>query len=146
MRYAFEKAFYESRPQGSFTPDDFRALMGNTWKEWYGDVVSGPNDMFWATKMHFYIVEPSFYNFPYTFGYLFSQGIYAERLKRGDDFYPFYVNLLRDTGSMTAEDLVEKHLGMKLDQPEFWLQCFEILEGYIEKFEAVISQVKLPTS
>jgi hypothetical protein len=34
---------------------------------------------FWATKLHFSLASPSFYNYPYAFGYLFSLGVYATR-------------------------------------------------------------------
>lgn len=144
LRYDFEKSFYEQRPQGALGPDEFRALLDQTWEEWYGDSVSEPDSMFWATKMHFYLAHPSFYNFPYIFGYLFSQGIYAEKAKRGEQFYPFYTDLLRDTGRMTAEDLVQKHLNMNLEEPEFWEQCFGILENYVTQFEAVVAELKQP--
>lgn len=33
--------------------------------------------------------------------------------KQGDDFYDSYKALLRDTGRMTAEDVVQKHLGTR---------------------------------
>ena len=100
--------------------------------------MSQSDEMFWASKLHFYISEPSFYNFPYTFGYLFSQGIYAERQKRGADFFDFYTALLRDTGRMSVEDLIQKHFEMSPNQPAFWNNCFGILENYIEEFEALI--------
>jgi hypothetical protein len=34
--------------------------------------------MFWATKLHFHLTGIEFYNFPYTFGYLFALGVYAQ--------------------------------------------------------------------
>lgn len=138
VRYEFEKRFYEARSGYYFTPDDLRSLMRDTWTEWHGDGMSAADEMFWATKLHFYISEPSFYNFPYTFGYLFSQGIYAERVKRGDDFFGFYTELLRDTGRMTVEELVQKHFGVSASDPTFWQGCFGIIEGYLKEFEAII--------
>ena len=134
-RYEFEKRFYEARSGYYFTPDDFRSLMREVWTDWHGDSVSQADELFWATKLHFYISEPSFYNFPYTFGYLFSQGIYAERAKRGDGFFGFYTELLRDTGRMSVEDLIQKHFGTSPCEPGFWQQCFGIVEAYVTEFE-----------
>ena len=37
------------------------------------------DDMFWATKLHFHMTGVQFYNFPYTFGYLFALGVYAQQ-------------------------------------------------------------------
>jgi oligoendopeptidase F len=67
--------------------------------KWYGDTVSGPDPMFWASKLHFAMSWVSFYNFPYTFGYLFSLSIYGKRLEQGPDFMPIYNELLRGTGA-----------------------------------------------
>ena len=44
---------------------------------------------------------------PYTFGYLFALGVYAHGETAGDGFHAQYVALLRDTGRMTAEELVQ---------------------------------------
>lgn len=142
VRYEFEKAFYTGRSQRSYSPDDFKQLMGATWRDWHGDGMHGSDDMFWATKLHFYIVSPSFYNFPYTFGYLFSQAIYAERGRRGDDFFAFYTALLRDTGRMSVEDLVAKHFEQPLDQPGIWEGCFHLLEHeYLQPFERLVKSL-----
>ncbi len=139
-RYEFEKRFYEGRSERSYSPQDFRDLMRTVWNEWHGDSTSAADEMFWASKLHFYIVEPSFYNFPYTFGYLFSQGIYAEKEQRGADFYNFYVNLLQDTGRMTAEDLVQKHMGLDLGETTFWLHCLKPLAKNLKAFELAVGE------
>ena len=38
---------------------------------------------FWASKLHFFIAEVSFYNFPYTFGFLLSQALFAQFRRDG---------------------------------------------------------------
>ncbi len=139
VRYEFEKVFYEQRQQGEFTPpDQFRELMAATWREWYGEAMDETNDMFWASKLHFSIPELSFYNYPYLFGYLFSKGVYAQRAVKGKQFYADYKALLRDTGSMTAEEVVQKHLGMDIRQPEFWQQSVDMVSAQIKEFERLI--------
>lgn len=143
VRYEFERQFYEAREDNSFSADEFKGLMAETWQDWHGDSMSAPDDMFWATKLHFYMAERSFYNFPYTFGYLFSQGIYAQKERRGESFFDFYTELLRDTGRMQVEDLVKKHFEMPLDTPVFWEQCMGILEQYASDFEGLLTELKL---
>ncbi|MGF1687475.1 M3 family oligoendopeptidase [Photobacterium japonica] len=135
VRYEFEKAFYEQRPDGEFTADQFKALMSDTWRDWYGDAMDETSEMFWASKLHFSIAEVSFYNYPYLFGYLFSKGVYAQRDAKGASFYEDYKALLRDTGSMTAEDVVAKHLGMDIRQPDFWQQSIDMVSQQIDAFE-----------
>lgn len=140
VRYEFEKSFYERRQDGEFTADEFCELMSETWKEWYGDVMSEPDPYFWASKLHFSIDSVSFYNYPYLFGFLFSKGIYAQRETRGEAFYTDYINLLRDTGCMMAEDVVEKHLSMDLTQPTFWQQSVELVRDKVDEFERLLAQ------
>ncbi|MGF1723990.1 M3 family oligoendopeptidase [Photobacterium nomapromontoriensis] len=141
VRYEFEKAFYEQRPDGEFTADQFKALMSETWRDWYGEAMDETNDMFWASKLHFSIAEVSFYNYPYLFGYLFSKGVYAQRDAKGASFYDDYKALLRDTGSMTAEEVVEKHLGMNIRQPEFWQQSIDMVSKQIDEFDVLLNKL-----
>ncbi|MDD1780071.1 M3 family oligoendopeptidase [Enterovibrio sp. ZSDZ35] len=138
VRFQFEKAFYEQRENGELSPADLKALMASTWKDWYGEASSEPNDLFWASKLHFSIAEISFYNYPYLFGYLFSTGVYAQRQHKGERFYEDYKALLRDTGRMTASDVAEKHLGVNLRAGDFWAQSVAIVGTRIEAFQKLV--------
>ncbi|WP_162062895.1 M3 family oligoendopeptidase [Vibrio taketomensis] len=140
VRYEFEKAFYERRQQGELSAQQLCELMSQTWQEWYGDSMTEADPYFWASKLHFSISEISFYNYPYLFGYLFSIGVYAQRESKGENFYRDYVNLLRDTGSMMAEDVVERHLGMDLSQADFWQQSINMIDEKLSQFELLLSQ------
>jgi oligoendopeptidase F len=119
-RYEFEKNFYEKRKEGFVSVNELSKLMGEAFTKWYGDTLSKPDELFWAHKMHFSFADVSFYNYPYTFGYLFSLSLMARRQSYGDNFHSKYVEILRDTGRMTAEDLVQKHLGEDITQEKFW--------------------------
>ena len=138
VRFEFEKAFYEQRMAGELSAEQLCDLMSQTWKEWYGESMTEADPYFWASKLHFSISEVSFYNYPYLFGYLFSKGVYAQREAKGERFYSDYVNLLRDTGSMMAEDVVDKHLGMTLSNEAFWQQSVEMVKHKIDMFEFLL--------
>lgn len=137
-RFDFEKSFYERRQQGYVSPEDLSQLTFDAWEKWYGDTLTGYETQFWMTKLHFSISSTSFYNYPYTFGYLFSLGIYAQREKLGEKFWPNYVALLRDTGRMSAEDLAKTYLGADLTSPKFWLESLAIVEKQIAEFESLL--------
>ena len=47
-------------------------------------------------------------------------------------FHEKYLALLRDTGRMTAEDLVEKHLGVSISEPDFWARSIAIVERKLD--------------
>lgn len=133
-RFLFETRFYEKRSQGVVTADELSSLMEEAQKEAFCGVLSGYHPHFWASKLHFYITDVPFYNFPYTVGYLFSTGLYRLALQEGASFADKYDDLLRDTGVMTLEDLVSKHLGVDLTQPEFWQGATDLIVEDIEEF------------
>lgn len=126
VRYEFEKALYTERQTTTLTAEELSKLMSETWMQWYGDTLSGPDEMFWASKLHFAMSYVSFYNFPYTFGYLFSLSLYAKRKEEGSSFMPTYRALLRDTGRMTAEELVQKHTGEDIRNVDYWKKALKL--------------------
>ncbi len=134
-RFQFERELYERRSERPLRPGELSEMMSRAWTDWYGEVLAEPDPMFWASKLHFYISGLSFYNFPYLFGYLFSLGVYAQRDRLGEDFFPAYKALLRDTGRMTAEELARKHLAADLTRPEFWRESIAMVERSIVRFE-----------
>ncbi|CAM3655187.1 M3 family oligoendopeptidase [Parendozoicomonas haliclonae] len=137
-RFEFEQRMVEQRRDTYIPADELSTMMEQSWEKWYEDSLTGYDPMFWASKLHFSIAGLGFYNYPYLFGYLFSLGIYAQKDKLGENFRGAYRELLRDTGRMTAEELVEKHLGKDIRQPEFWLDSIAIVEGLVSRFETLV--------
>ncbi|MBM3382935.1 MAG: M3 family oligoendopeptidase [Betaproteobacteria bacterium] len=137
-RFWFESDFYDKRQERTLSPDEFSELMSQAWKRAYGNELSEMNSMFWCSKLHFHISGTSFYNYPYTFGYLFSLGVYAQRERQGKDFYTNYVQLLRDTGRMGAEELARKYLNVDLGQEEFWQASVNMVKRQIENYVALV--------
>jgi oligoendopeptidase F len=133
-RFLFEKSFYEERSKGIVSEQRINELMVHAQKEAYGDSLSSYHPHFWCSKLHFFIDDVPFYNFPYTFGFLFSLGIYAEYLKDSNGFEDKYIALLRDTGSMKVEELAMKHLGVDLTKPAFWEAGIQLMEKDAEEF------------
>lgn len=119
-RFIFESNFYAARQKGLVATDEITRLMVEAQKEAYINGLGSYHPHFWAAKLHFFIDEVPFYNFPYTFGYLFSLGIYAKASQHADGFEDQYIALLRDTASMTTEELAKKHLDTDLHQATFW--------------------------
>ena len=140
-RFEFEQRLVETRQSNFVTADAMKDMMRESWQLWYEDSLSEYDEMFWASKLHFSISGFGFYNYPYLFGYLFSLGIYAQKdqLQSGENFADKYLHILRDTGSMTAEALVEKHLGQDIRTPEFWLNSIGIVERSLNQFEKLAS-------
>jgi len=135
-RYDFERAFFERRASGPLSEAELSALMLEAQQNAYHCALAddGYHPLFWASKLHFYITRSPFYNFPYTFGYLFSQGVYRRALAEGPAFSDRYVALLRDTGSMDTETLARTHLGVDLTRPDFWEETVDAVLSDVDIF------------
>lgn len=133
-RFLFETRFYVERKQGIVSVKRLNELMTAAQKEAYSDSLEEYHPFFWASKLHFFITDVPFYNFPYTFGYLFSLGIYARALEEGKGYEEKYIALLKDTASMTVEDLAKKHLGADLTSKDFWERAVQLCIDDITEF------------
>ena len=144
VRYEFEKVFYEERQKGEVSVSRLKELMSETQKRIFGDVLEngGEDPYFWASKLHFYITGVTFYNFPYTFGYLLSRGLFAMFKKEGKDFLPKYEEFLRLTGSGTAENVARRSIGHDLESPEFWVQSIHTLNDPLNKLKALLQKMQ----
>jgi oligoendopeptidase F len=138
MRFAFERRAYEERAAGELSAERLCEAICEAQREWYGDALAeGELDAwFWASKLHFYIAGVSFYNFPYTVGYLFSLGLYARARAEGPGFLPRAWELLRLAGSDDAPALARRCLGVELEQPAFWHASIDAVEADLARFEA----------
>ncbi len=147
-RFEFEKRLVEARKVGALRPAQLCEMMSQSWQLWFEDSLSEYDDLFWASKLHFSISSLGFYNYPYLFGYLFSLGIYAQQPSDAErsqssreQFNQRYTDLLRDTGTMTAEAVVQHHLQKDLSQPQFWQDSLSIVERSVANFEQLVNEV-----
>jgi oligoendopeptidase F len=142
MRYEFEKEVYTRRQQGELSVSELNELMVATQRKVYGDTIApGDEDpWFWASKQHFFITEVSFYNYPYTFGYLLSATLFAELKRTGAGFLPRYEAFLRATGVATCEDAVKSTLGWDLTDPAFWTQAVLSTQAPLTEFAAIVAR------
>lgn len=139
-RFLFETRFYEERKEGVVSASRLNELMEEAQREAYGGALETVQPHFWASKLHFYITGTPFYNFPYTFGYLFSLSIYAKALEEGKGFEEKYMALLRDTAVMSVEDLAMKHLGEDITKEDFWAKGVKLCIQDVEEFMKIASE------
>ena len=139
-RFIFERRFYEERKHGIVSPTRLCELMTAVQREVYGDSleVGGEDPWFWASKMHFFITGVSFYNFPYTFGFLLSQALFQQFRREGAGFLPRYEAFLRETGSASCEEAVRRTLGWDITQQQFWAEAIRGGAGAVEALEEIV--------
>jgi oligoendopeptidase F len=143
VRYEFEKAFYEERAGGPLSVSRLKELMVDTQRKIFGDVleIDGEDPYFWASKLHFYITGITFYNFPYTFGYLLSRVLYRMFKKDPGEFIPKYEEFLRLAGVEPAEKLVQHTIGRDIEEPQFWAEAIDSLEEPLARLEMLLTEV-----
>jgi oligoendopeptidase F len=143
VRYEFEKSFYEERAHGPLSVSRLKELMSTTQRRVLGEVLEegGEDPYFWASKLHFYITGLTFYNFPYTFGYLLSRGLYAMFKNDGASFLPKYEEFLRLAGSDSAEQVVQRTVGANIEESDFWGAAIKSLEEPLERLQDLAPKV-----
>jgi pepF/M3 family oligoendopeptidase len=135
-RFIFDKAFYSERKKGIVSRKRLDEIMVDAQKKAFGNTLdeNGNHPLFWASKLHFFLTGLPFYNFPYTFGFLFAGGVYDRARTEGKGFFEKYRALLHDTGSMTTENLAQKHLGVDLTKDDFWTAAVDRMLADVEPF------------
>lgn len=142
-RFLFEKEVFERRQEGVLSADELSEIMLNAQKATYGD---GLDENFlqkymWTWKPHYYSIDLSFYNFPYTFGLLFATGLYAIYQQRGVDFVPEYKELLSSTGMNMAADLAQR-FAIDIRQKSFWEGSLAIIAQRIERYKELVKTLQ----
>lgn len=141
-RYLFDCRFYEERKNGLVAKKRLDELMVEAQKEaFFGTLADdGYHSLFWASKLHFFLTRSPFYNFPYTFGYLFASGVYNRAKTEGPSFADNYEALLADTGKMSSEDIARKHMGVDLTKGDFWNEAVKRSLADVEPFEQLVDE------
>ncbi len=140
-RFLFDVSFYEERKNGMVSRNRLEELMVEAQEKAYAGTIDSYYPLFWASKLHFFFTGVPFYNFPYTFGYLFAMGIYDRALKEGPTFAKSYRALLADTGNMNTEDVAKKHLGVDLTKEDYWKDAVKRAMADIEPFVKLAEKI-----
>jgi oligoendopeptidase F len=140
-RFLFERAVFERRRERELSVAELKALMLEAQAATYGDALAedGRHPLMWAHKGHYYSVGRSFYNFPYTFGYLFGLGLYAQYQERPEGWHERYDALLASTGMEDANTLAAR-FGIDLENSAFWEASLQVAEARVEEYEALVAR------
>ncbi len=140
VRYEFEKKFYEERSKGIVSVERLYELMNEMQGNIFGDILVEKDPYFWISKLHFYITGLTFYNFPYTFGYLLSRALFVRFAEQGKSFLSDFEKLLRISGSHDCETVIKESMGEDITKSEFWVESIKSLDGPLQEFSDIISE------
>mgnify|MGYP005839960161 CR=1 FL=1 len=143
IRFRFEEEVYTRRRTGTLSPNDLCQLMRETQRTIFGEVMTeGREDpWFWASKMHFYINQVQFYNYPYTFGYLLSTAYMEHFRENGSAGLKTYERFLTQSGQSSCEEVVQDTLGADIQDPAFWSRMIDGLERPFGQYRELLEKV-----
>src|SRR5699024_2125153 len=134
-RYLFETELFNRRKSHPLSVDELKSIMMDAQLKAYGHGLDKNilHPYMWINKSHYYSAGLNFYNFPYAFGLLFSKGLYAEYLNKGEGFIEEYDDLLNATGKNNIKD-VALRMDVDVHNPEFFRNSLKLIEKDIEEF------------
>ena len=140
-RFLFEKEVFERKLDHFMMTEELEEIMRNAQEKTYGDGLDPEtyHPFMWACKPHYYSAGFSFYNYPYSFGGLFSRGLYAIYKENPNGFVEKYQELLYATTINNCED-VAKVMNIDLTKKDFWLKSLESIKEEIDEFIELTSK------
>lgn len=138
-RFELERSLYRMRAAGPLDVDALGVETTRLFSEWYGGELSVVDDLFWARKLHFFIPSIAFYNYPYTFGFLFANLVYEHYRPQGAAAEAGYRRLLARTGDDPAEVIAREELGLDLGDVATWRKAMTGILRDIDDFEAAVA-------
>ena len=141
-RYTFEKSVFKRVENEFLFAEDLNALMLDALKKAFGKGMDPKwlHPYRWITKVHYYIPDIAYYNFPYTFGALFSRGLYT-LYQKDHSFFQDYQNLLKASTTHSVEDTA-LIAGIDLTKKDFWQQSLESIHQQMIQFLNLLEETK----
>lgn len=134
-RYCFESVLYARRLSGPLPLEELNVLMLESMAAAYGDsVLPGSIHPYqWISKAGYYMAGNEFLNFPYSFGLLFSKGLYAQYQKQGQAFVSRYEQFLSATSTRSIADAAML-MDIDVHSLDFWQEALGFIAGDVRKF------------
>ncbi|MFX1578447.1 MAG: M3 family oligoendopeptidase [Promethearchaeota archaeon] len=139
-RVWFEKALYEAIEKGKYLDGN---LISKLWvsarDKMYGDAVEWLDEMqwWWTFKLHFYMANFRFYNYPYVYAQLFVYAMYRLYKEQGKEFVPKLKALLAAGSSRSPRDLAAE-IGFDITKEGFWQKGIDQFQEFIRQFEETL--------
>jgi oligoendopeptidase F len=136
-RYFFERSMYDNIQGGKFLDGETVSRLWVAARDSvYGDAMEWLPEMKWewTMKMHYYIPNYRFYNYPYVFAQLFVFSLYRLYKEEGESFVPKLRRLLSAGSSRSPAELA-KEIGFDIYTDEFWQKGMEQAKDFVDQLE-----------
>ena len=139
-RVFFEQSMYDAIERGEFLDGEKIAKLWVSARDRiYGDSVDWLDVMMWewTMKLHYYIANYRFYNYPYVFAQLFVFALYRIYKEEGKEFVPKLKRLLASGSSKSPRDLAME-LGFDITKEAFWEKGMQQAREFIDMLERTL--------
>jgi len=140
-RYWFEEKLILETKNNTLSVERINTIMQEAQMRAYGDSVDPDylDPYAWVSKPHYYYLERHFYNFPYSFGYLYARGLYALYNKDSNTFLDKFDEMLLQTTKASIED-VGSIMGVDLSSKDFWLKSLEDVKKDVDQVCEILEE------
>ena len=134
-RYLFEREVFARRSSHALLPDELCRIMEDVQRQVFGGALDGSclHPYMWMCKVHYYIPEFHYYNYPYIAGLLLAKGLYARYLAQPTGFPQAYRRLLSATCDHSMEDIAAQ-AGVDIRDRGFWDEALDLIAGEIDRW------------
>ncbi|MCW4051841.1 MAG: M3 family oligoendopeptidase [Candidatus Bathyarchaeota archaeon] len=136
-RVFFEQSMYDAISQGRFLDgENIAKLWIKARSKIYGNSVDWLDVMKWewTMKVHYYMANYRFYNYPYVYANLFVFALYKLYKEEGKAFIPKLKRILAAGSSRSPRDLAAE-LGFDIREESFWEKGMEQAREFIDLLE-----------
>jgi len=142
-RFIFETEVFARRQRRTIGVSEFNEMMLSAQNDAYGDGLdqTTAHPYMWAVKPHYY--GSHFYNWPYTYGFLFGLGLFAKYREDPQRFQLSYDDVLSRAGMNTAEELGAV-FGFDVSDEAFWTASLDVLRAHIDQYTELAAPVSAP--
>ena len=136
-RFFFEQSMYDAIEEGKFLDGNTVAALWTAGRDKiYGDSVEWLPEMKWewTMKVHYYIPNRRFYNYPYVFAQLLVYALYHLYKEQGKEFVPKLKTILSAGSSRSPRDLAAD-VGFDITTEEFWQKGIDQFAEFIKMLE-----------
>ena len=139
-RLTFETEVFARRQRRTLGVSELNEMMLSAQADAYGDGLdqSTAHPYMWAVKPHYY--GSHFYNWPYTYGFLFGLGLFAKYREDPQRFQASYDDVLSRAGMNTAEELGAV-FGFDVSDVAFWTTSLDVLRNHIQQYAELAAEV-----
>ena len=139
-RVFFEQGMYDTIKQGKFLDGEIVAKLWVAARDKiYGNSVDwlGVMKWEWTMKVHYYMANYRFYNYPYVYAQLFVFALYRLYKEQGKSFVPKLKKLLAAGSSKSPRELAAE-VGFDITDERFWEKGMKQAEEFIDMLEKTL--------